>query len=333
MSTHKDKDYYNKQKFIPINIHNKINIDLDRLKEYFLDNHTLKDCADYFNCSKITIKRKLKSVGIDTSIYNNSDIAKSKFIDKCSVPKPSDEDLKYMMVDRNLDSKTIAELYGVHFNTIRKQARNIGIKKSASMISKSMMSRHHRLHGCSHPSQRPDVISKTRKSSQKVSYKGHNFRSLHELSYALFLDSLGIKWTYEEMRIPYIDMLSGKHRIYVIDFTIFDNNDVWWIEVKPNENMIPEDKRIYASRRADESGVYYRGTTYLERQLGWSLLISGYQSNNIRFTITKPRKSAKKITYYFKDLKSANSFEIHGWHKNTIIKHGKSLYALKLDKL
>jgi hypothetical protein len=332
MATHKDKEYYSKEKFTPTIIHNAIEVDIDSVKDYFYSNHTLQDCADRFGCSKATIKRKLRAAGVDTSRYNHSAVAKERSLEATRVKLPTDEELQYMLVDRNLDSKTVAELTGVHYNTIRNRARKLNIKKTLKDVSRSMMSRHHRMHGCAHPSQRADVLAKTRKSSQRAIYRNINFRSLHELSYALFLDSIDIEWVYEEMRIPYVDMLSGKSRVYVIDFTVIDNDDVWWIEIKPADNMIPDDKRIYASRRAEEAGVLYRGVTMIERQLGWSLLVSGFKSDEIEYTIQTPRSSARKLTYYFKNRDVANSFRLDGWTKITIVEYGKSLYALKMGR-
>lgn len=333
--SHKDKPHFDPNKFTPATIHNKLDLDLDELTKYFRNDNTIGDCAKKFNCSKVTIKRKLRSVGVDTSIYNHSEIAKSKSAVANNVSLPSDDDLKYMLIDRNLDTKTVADLCGVHFNTIRKNARRIGIKKSPKDVSRSMMSRHHRIHGCSHPSQRADVLIKTRRSQVRINYtdilnRQISFRSFMEFEYALYLDYLRCEWYYEEMRVPYVDMLTGKHRMYTIDFTIVSGNNVYWIEVKPNNNMIPNDKRIYASRRAEEAGVQYRGLLDLERVQLRSVFDSGFRIEKYEYINNTPSKSAKSITRWFKNQEVMNHYRLSGWKRHSDKKINGHLYSLKM---
>lgn len=325
------------QKFTPNKIHNKIKIDLEDLKEYF-KTHTLRQCAEKYNCSPVTIKRKLRNCGVDTSIHNQSKLAKQisnknnrKFI-------LTEEQLRKLYLTNNLDSKTIAERFGVHYNTVRKRIRQFKIEKTLKDKSRSMMLRHYREYGCAHPSQRADVLAKTRKSAQRVSYQSKSgelfvFRSLHELSYALYLDNNGLQWRYEEMRIPYVDNMSGKWKIYIIDFTVIKNEDeVEWVEVKPNRNMIPIDKRIYASRRAEDAGIVYRGLLEQERQQGWELLKSGLYGDQITFLYNKPRRNAKQISYYFKSEEDARKFVLEGWKYHHLKKHSDFLFTLKLRR-
>ena len=323
-------------KFTPKHIHNKVSIDIDSLKAYFYA-HTLSECALRFCCSSTTIKRKLRNDGVDTSIHNHSLLAKSKSYRVNSKLKPSKEKLKQLFIDINLDTKTIAEQYGLHYNTIRQLTNQYGLSKSRHDIAKSMMARHARIHGYSHPSQRPDVMEKTRRSAQRVEYNTNGkiikMRSLHELSYALYLDRHDLEWYYEEMRVPYVDNMSGKWRIYVIDFTVIDGDDVRWIEVKPNNKMIPNDKRIYASRRAEEAGTEYRGLTADERREGFALLCGGYNNNKIKFLRTKPRSNAKQISYYLKSKNELERFPIpHGWKRHAVVEHSECLMCLKLRK-
>ena len=316
---HKRKSDFNPLKFTPSYIHNKLNLDRDVVIEYFQSGHPLADCAEHFKCSAITIKRKLKSWGVDTSIYNHSDISvkRSRAASMKGKTELSDAEIISLYIDNNLDTKTIAEMTGLHYQTIRMRVHKLRLQKDRKKVAQSMMSRYRSQHGYGHPAQHPDTLKKTRRSTIRISYINissaeYTFRSLHELSYALYLDSRNDDWTYEEMRVPYVDMLTGKHRIYIIDFTII-GDVIQWVEVKPNELMIPEDKRIYAERMAEEAGIIYRGTTKDERTAGWQLLTSGYRLADIHFLYPKPRKDQNKITYWFKSESDANDFIMAGW--------------------
>lgn len=327
-----------KSKFTPKTIHNKIDIDIDFLKNYF-KNHTLKQCADKFECSKSTIKRRLKAAGVDTSIHNHSDLAyKINRESKKNLFIASKEKLYDLYIVKNLDTKSIGELLNCHYNTVRHYVHKFGFKKSPKDVAQSMKTRHYKKHGYAHPAQRPDVLEKTRRSSQRVNYLAKNgkkfkFKSLFELSFALFLDSNDVEWYYEEMKIPYVDNMSGVWRIYIIDFTIVKGDEVEWVEVKPNKNMIPEDKRIYASRRAEESGIKYRGLTDYEVNQSKKLLLDGYRNDQINFTYYKPKSNARQVSYYFKSEDELKQFEIpSGWEKFAVKKHSNVLWALKIRR-
>lgn len=310
---HKRRPDFDPLKFTPSIIANKINIDVKELAEYFKD-HTLQECAKKYGCVSSTIKRKLRSAGYDTSIHNHSDLAKSKYhASKKDIP--SDEVVSKLYLEENIDTKTIAEMFGLHYQTIRKIIQRLKLFKNRSLISKSMMSRHLAKYGVMHPAQRPDVIKKTSISLNKASYKGNNFKSITELGYALYLDKNKIEWYYEEMLIPYIDMINGTRRTYVIDFTLIINEKIHWVEVKPNNMMIPEDKRVYASRRAEESNVTYRGLYDSEREDLWKCVEEGYEFEQVQFLYRTPRSSSTKITYYFKSEKEALEFSLIGWKK------------------
>jgi len=310
---HKRQPNFDPLKFTPVRIANKIDIPIHELAKYF-EVHSLKECAVKFNCSPITIKRKLKIAGYNTSIHNHSDLAKKKYAETVK-EKPNDDIVRKLYLEDNLDTKTIAEMWGLHFNTIRNIVRRLKLQKSRTKISSSMMQRHLLKHGVRHPAQRPEVIKKTSISLNKASYRGNCFKSITELGFALYLDKKGIEWHYEEMRIPYVDMLYGKQRIYVIDFTVVDNNNIYWIEIKPNNEMIPDDKRIYASRRAEEAGVTYRGLTDLERKALWETIYEGFNFHEVEFLHRTPRSISTKITYYFKTEQEALKFQLDGWRQ------------------
>lgn len=307
---HRRKPDFDPLRFTPSNIANKINLPINELIEYF-KSHTLDECASKYGCSRITIKRKLKSAGVDTSIHNHSELAKTKC--KTLKNKPSDDVITDLYISKNLDTKTIAEMYGLHYNTIRNIVRRLHLKKSNKLVSASMMSRHLSKYGIRHPAQRHDVVKKTSMSLNKAIYKNINFKSITELGYALYLDKNNIEWYYEEMHVPYVDMIKGTRRTYVIDFTIIIDNQVHWVEIKPNNLMIPEDKRIYASRRAEESGIIYRGLFDEERKSIWEMVEMGYNFNLVEFVHRTPRSSSTKITYYFKTEQEATDYTMDGW--------------------
>lgn len=310
---HKRRPDFDPLKFTPARIANQIDIPILELMEYFR-NHSLKECAVKYNCSQTTIKRKLRNAGCDTSIHNQSDLAKKKYAETIK-EKPNDDIVRKLYIEDNLDTKTIAEMWGLHFNTIRNIVRRLGLKKTREQVSSSMMQRHLLKHGVKHPAQRPDVIKKTSVSLNKARYKNNHFKSITELGFALYLDKNEVEWYYEEMRIPYVDMLNGKQRIYVIDFTVVDGENVCWVEIKPNNEMIPDDKRIYASRRAEEAGITYRGLTDLERDGLWEAICEGYNFDEVEFLYRNPRSISTKITYYFKSEREALNFRLDGWHQ------------------
>lgn len=313
---HRGRPDFNPLKFTPKKIANKKDINIIELKEYFKD-HSLRECSDKYKCSVATVKRRLRAAGIDTSKHNHSELAKKRYNEARKIIELDEATVRKLYVDDNLDTKTIAELYGLHFNTVRKWIRKYGLVKSAKMVSKSMVSRHLTKHGIAHPAQRPDVLKKTSTSSNKAAYKNVEFKSLTELGFALYLDSKGIEWYYEEMSCPYIDMLNGKRRIYVIDFTIILENEVHWVEVKPDNEMIPDDKRVYASRRAEEAGIIYRGLYEEERVMIWRLIEDGYNFDHVEFVYRKPRSDSNKITYYFKSEEDAIKYNLEGWKQYT----------------
>lgn len=313
---HRRRPDFDPLKFTPSIIHNRLDLPILEVIEYF-KTHSLSECAFKFGCSLSTIKRKLKTAGVNTAIHNHSQFAKNKAFTINSKIKPSPDEIYSLYIEDNLDAKSIAELYGLHYNTIRSYIKKLGLQKSLKLIAKSMENRHLAKHGVRHPSQRPDVIKKTSVSLNKVAYRGHKFKSITELGYALYLDNRGLEWYYEEMHIPYVDMLTGKRRIYVIDFTVVDNDKISWIEIKPDNAMIPEDKRVYASRRAEEAGVIFRGISEYERNELWKLIIDGYNFEEVEFIQRTPRSTSTKITYYFKSEQAAVDFNLDGWRQFT----------------
>lgn len=151
----------------------------------------------------------------------------------------------------------------------------------------------------------------------RIIYNGTSFKSFTEFGYALLLNKLGKEWYYEEMRVPYVNMMNGKRGIYVIDFTVVDGNKVEWIEAIADGQMIPNDKRIYAERRAEESDIIYRGLREDEINESWDLIHNGHDFDGVEFVHRTPRSTNSKVTYYFKSEQEAVSFELEGWRQFT----------------
>jgi hypothetical protein len=285
-------------------------IDIVELAEYF-KSHTLSQCAIKYNCSVATVRRRLKSAGVDTSIHNHSNLATSAHLDWVRSKKDTSiltRDFLYNeYVCLNKDTKTIAEENNFHFNTVRDRVRKYGFKKDAKKVSESMMVRHFKKTGFMHPGHRPDVQISIHKRKSRFKYisnskKTYLFRSLHELCFALVLENKNVlNWDYELIRVQYVDRLTGKMRMYYVDFSYQSDEGDYWVEVKPAKIMIPTDKRLYASQAAKKAGSLFRGLTDEERNLGHKYFIDGYNKDNITFVNKKDLKLDKCYTFYFKN--------------------------------
>lgn len=111
--------------------------------------------------------------------------------------------------------------------------------------------------------------------------KAQQFRNRRQLCTALWLDAVGSEWHYRDIAIPFVDMLTGKQYKHSIDFTIIDGDNITWLEAVSAAKMIPNDARIYASRRAEEAEVNYRGLTDEEIAVGEFLLGIGYRCKDV----------------------------------------------------
>jgi len=284
-----------------------IQIDIDELSDYF-KNHTLKQCAKEYGCSKATIIRRLRLAGIDTSAHNHGPLAYNEFIKTVKDTSLLTKEFLYKeYIVSNKDSKTIALENNFHYNTIRSKIKKYGFKKDQSTVSQSMMASHYLRTGYMHPGHRPDVQLKTFKGRSRYKYinkynKEYLFKSLYELCFALLLDNDNdiINWDYELIRVLYIDRLTGKSRMYYVDFSYQSNNGDCWIEVKPNNNMTPTDKRLYAAQDAKRAGSKFRGLYDEEREEGYKLFIDGFNYDKITFKNPANLKINKTYTLYFK---------------------------------
>lgn len=301
---HKRRADFNPLKFTPHTIHNKKSIDGPQLIEYY-KTHTLEECAVLFKCAKVTIKRTLRKLGIDTNTHclKGSKILAKSGEKRAKLGELTKDTLTQLYITNNFDTITIAEMYSACKSSIRKLIRKYALSKSRKAVANSMSARHYLKHSMRWPAQRPEIIKKTLKSSTRVTLavdeKQYHFKSLHELCFALLCHNNGHEYRYEEMIIPYVDMLTGKHRVYVIDFIVSIDDKMHWVEIKPCSDMIPSDKRIYAERRAEETGAIYRGNNREEIVEGFNLFKSGYMSDSITF-ITPKRLGKTKQTLYRK---------------------------------
>jgi hypothetical protein len=314
-------------------IWNVIDIPKDELVDRFNNGKTLSDLAEYYRCSQVTIKRKLRSAGINTSRYNHSDIAKIKHRKK--VCAKSDVLTKKYLVDeyinKNFDTKSIAEKIGVHYSTVRKYVQQFGLIKSNDQLVGAWQSRYLEKHGYVHPSQHTNKYSR---SVNKVKFQMLNgpiiyLKSIMELTYTLYLDQAGVNWTYESERIKYVDHISGKQRTYTIDFTLKDE----WVEVKPSYVVMPTDKRLYAEREAEKRGKKFRLISDVERIKGWELLLNGYAKERYEFIRARPRTDIKQVTYYFKSYDELKNYTIDGFKYLYSKCLAPTLYKLVLRKL
>lgn len=317
---------------------NVVNIDIVGLSEYF-KTHTLKQCAEFYKCSRVSIKRKLKLAGIDTSIHNHSELAKNAHRETLKDTSCLTREFLYReYIIENKDTKTIAAETGLHHNTIRNRVRKFGLKKSPKNVLISMKIRYYKATGFFHPGQNPQNIRKTARSSHRILYKPlkggqseYVFRSLHELSYALFLDSDNDvqSWDYELINIPYIDSVTGKHRMYMIDFSIQSHTQDRWIEVKPAESMIPSDKRLYAAQSAQRAGIKFSGTTIDDRKRSFSLFKSGFRKEYIEFVRPRKLENNKTYTLWFKDKNEGEPQHDHYRYETTQGSYIKRKYKNK----
>ena len=98
-------------------------------------------------------------------------------------------------------------------------------------------------------------------------YKGYRFRSRLEARWAVFFDSLGIRWQFEPEGFNL-----RKHGLgyYLPDFFLPDQN--YWIEVKPdNFNAHDEDayaKLGYVTKATNANGLLVAGEPYINIELG-----------------------------------------------------------------
>ena len=203
----------------------------------------------------------------------------------------------------NKDAKTIADEHGFHYNTVRNRIHRFGFRKHPKQVAISMQLRYMKKTGYRHPGCHPDTIKKINKARSRYSYKSHLFKSLHELCYALLLDNRNVEnWDYEFIHVPYVDRLTGKQRMYYVDFSVQSQDGDEWIEVKPQDNMIPLDKYLYAAQAAKRAGAKFRGQTEEERQLGFKLFLGGYGRDVIDFVNPSILKPETTYTLWFKDI-------------------------------
>jgi len=85
-------------------------------------------------------------------------------------------------------------------------------------------------------------------------------------AYAKLLDDDDgvISWRYKFIPIIYFDHVTGEELIYHIKFYVEKENEICWIETKPADEMVPEDKYLYAWHAAKNAEAEFRGLNQLE---------------------------------------------------------------------
>ena len=91
-------------------------------------------------------------------------------------------------------------------------------------------------------------------------YNSIYYRSSWELSVMLWCDNNPsvIEWSSEELIIPYLCPTDNSYHRYFIDFTIkFNNNEIYWIELKPEKyTKLPEQPKRKTKRYINEVFQY-----------------------------------------------------------------------------
>ena len=310
-----------------------IDIDTEKLKEFF-KTHTMEECSKEFNCSYITIKRRLQENSIDTSSHNHSEIAYQKFMEtRKDISFLTKEFLYKEYIVENKDANLIAEENKVHFNTVLMKLREYNLNvKSRERVAESLMIKHFKKTGYWWPGQMPEVLEKIFRGKPRYKYSPIKnkvesviFKSQHELGLAmqLDLDDDIIEWTYEKVQIPYVDGDDGRNRLYYIDFDVtYRDGHREWIEVKPRDGMIPQDKMLYAANEAKKQNIKYREMTDQERIYYFELFFAGHATDRIEFLNVKEFKSHRGYTLWFKNIEDALNVE-HNNHYAAYKEMGK----------
>lgn len=85
-------------------------------------------------------------------------------------------------------------------------------------------------------------------------YAGHHFRSRLEAHWAVFFDSLGIRWEYE----PQGYLVGERRRPYLPDFFLTDLN--WWVEVKGTSERLDRsllEDAVHPTHGLDRTDPFY----------------------------------------------------------------------------
>lgn len=101
------------------------------------------------------------------------------------------------------------------------------------------------------------------KIKNRKKYKGNpnkiKTRSLWELGFCRWCDRNNnvVRWSFEEVRVPYYSTVENKRRQYIVDFWVKMENGVeYLIEIKPSKQLSPPKKPKRMTRKAKESLMY-----------------------------------------------------------------------------
>ncbi len=94
--------------------------------------------------------------------------------------------------------------------------------------------------------------------SIETKYKGYKFRSKLEALWAVFFDSMSVKWAYEPKRFPY------KKTTYLPDFYLEEFNI--WVEIKPTKpSTLQMNKAQAVAEQSGEIMLLFAGFPNLQR--------------------------------------------------------------------
>lgn len=145
-------------------------------------------------------------------------------------------------------------------------------------------------------SMEPSVFQDDRIKAIETRYKGYRFRSRLEARWAVFLDSLGVKWEYEPEGF---DLESGR---YLPDFFLpfpeavswsgWRSTQAYWLEIKPSE---PDEREralmLELARRSKHHVICFSGAPDPEQVTVYSASIQGRWHNS---TETRLRQEADR---------------------------------------
>jgi hypothetical protein len=123
---------------------------------------------------------------------------------------------------------------------------------------------------------REEAMLTTTMKAIETRYKNHLFRSRLEARWAVFFDSLGIRWEYEPEGFELEDGIR-----YLPDFRLH-RYGLGWIEIKPSGEMSPEDSRkCIAFGKALHADVEKTNTWVEYHILCGSPVVGGYEVRSV----------------------------------------------------
>lgn len=185
----------------------------------------------------------------------------------------SKDELTYLYITENLDADDVATHLGCHKSTVYNYLKKYNIKKDDKNIWLArLLKSGHRHVG--------NYIYQSLKSPA-----GEVRLNLKQLKYALYLDSNDDveSWDFKLIKIPYMDLIDNKMKMFFIDFSVQSYIGDWWVELKKHNSMRPLTKRLYAMHAASNAGIKFRGLYDYELDEMERLYKSNYRHSMIKY--------------------------------------------------